>query len=283
MPVTGRFETDRSETDRPVVVRLRGVSIGYGDRVVVRDADLTVTDGEVVAVLGANGSGKTTLVRGLLGLATVLDGEVELLGRAIRTRGDRARIGYVPQRHTVAGTVPSTVREVVSSGRLPRLGVLGRLRAADRAAVQQAIEAVDLGPMADTDVAELSGGQQRRVLIARALAGEPEVLVMDEPTAGVDQAGQLALARTVQRLVERGVTMLVVTHEVGPLVDVVTRAIVVTEGRISYDGPLEPSMLGVSDAAGVGGHHLDEPDGPHGPHDDAHPRRSWLDQPVGER
>ena len=274
--------TEHDRTTDPVV-RMSGVSIGYGERAVVRDASLTVHDGEVVAVLGPNGSGKTTLVRGLLGLATVLAGDVELLGRPLRTRHDRARIGYVPQRHTVGGSVPSTVREVVASGRLPRLGWFGRMGARDRDVVQRAIEAVDLGPLANSDIAELSGGQQRRALIARALAAEPQVLVMDEPTAGVDLASQQALARTVARLTERGVTMLIVTHEIGPLVDVVTRAIVVTDGRISYDGPLATSPTGVEDP---GGHHVHRTGDCADPHadDDRGPRRvPLLGSPVEDR
>ena len=253
------------------VVRMRSVTIGYGDQPVVHDADLTVTDGEVVAVLGANGSGKTTLVRGMLGLAEVMSGEVELCGRPLRHRRDRARIGYVPQRHTVGGAVPSTVREVVSSGRLPRLGLLGRLRATDRRCVQTAIDTVQLGSLAEADVAQLSGGQQRRVLIARALAAEPQVLVMDEPTAGVDRASQEALADTIRRLAARGVPMIVVTHEAGPLADVFTRAVVVADGRIASDGPIS----GLPAHADDGHHHADEPDeaGSAGP--------AWLEQPMG--
>lgn len=260
------------------VLELRGVSIGYTDRAVVHDVDLSVQRGEVVAVLGANGSGKTTLVRALLGLATVLAGEVEVLGSPAAGRGhsrrNGARIGYVPQRHTVGGTIPSTVREVVSSGRLPRLGWLGWLRAADRIAVQTAIDAVDLTPWGDVDIADLSGGQQRRALIARALASEPEVLIMDEPTAGVDQASQQALARSVSRLVELGVTLVIVTHEVGPLSGVVTRSIVMAEGRITYDGPLVPEMLGASD--GAHDHHVHDPA-------DTGARTTWLSPVMGER
>ncbi len=272
--------TTAPSTTTPVV-RLRGVTIGYGDRPVVHDVDLTVGDGEVVAVLGANGSGKTTLVRGLLGLATIMDGDVELLGTPLRTRSDRARVGYVPQRHTVGGAIASTVREVVSSGRLPRLGVLGRMRAADRRVVQDAIDAVHLTDLGDTDVAELSGGQQRRVLIARALAAEPEVLVMDEPTAGVDQASQHALAGSIRALAARGVPMIVVTHEVGPLTDVVTRAIVLTDGRITYDGPLRAP----GDDDQVSGHLPGHADDHHHLHDPlangAGAPASWLEQPLG--
>jgi zinc transport system ATP-binding protein len=262
-----------------VVVRLRHVSIGYGDRAVVRDADLTVRRGDVVAVLGANGSGKTTLVRGLLGLATVLSGEATVLGDSIGSPRTRGRVGYVPQRQTVAGSIPSTVREVVASGRLPRRPVLGRRRPADREAVDRAIAAVDLEHWADTDIAQLSGGQQRRALIARALASEPDVMIMDEPTAGVDLANQQALAVSIGRLVERGVTLLVVTHEVGPLAGVLTRSVVVRDGRIVYDGPLHHG-LGVGAPHEHGGHH-----DAHHLADPADPEQAsgWLEHPIGER
>ncbi len=262
------------QSDRPPVVRLRDVTIGYGERAVVRGADLAVTDGEVVAVLGANGSGKTTLVRGMLGLAEVMHGTVELNGHPVRGSRDRARVGYVPQRHTVGGAVASTVREVVTSGRLPRLGWLGRMRAADRRAVQDAIDSVQLTDFADSDVAELSGGQQRRVLIARALAAEPDVLVMDEPTAGVDRASQQSLADTIRALAARGVPMIVVTHEAGPLADVFTRAVVVSDGRITSDGPVSALPQAPLDATDDH-HHLDD-----SADDEAAPS-AWLEQPMG--
>ncbi len=261
-----------------VVVQLRGVSVGYRERVVVRDVDLVVRDGEVLAVLGANGSGKTTLVRGLLGLADVLAGDVELLGRSHRGRRERARVGYVPQRHTVSGAIPSTVREVVSSGRLPRLGLFGRPRERDRAIVRGAIAAVQLADDAETDVSQLSGGQQRRVLIARALAAEPDVLIMDEPTAGVDRASQLALVDTIRALAARGVPMIVVTHEIAPLADVLTRAVVVEDGRIAYDGPLPQAGLHGTYFSGAGSdhHHVDDPQAP------ARERSpGWLEHPLG--
>lgn len=235
------------------VIRMRGVAVGYGDRPVVHGVDLDVEAGEVVAVLGANGSGKTTLVRGLLGLAEVVAGEVELFGTPVTHARDAARIGYVPQRHSVGGPIPSTVREVVSSGRLARRPWWARQGAADRAAVEDALATVGLADRAREDVARLSGGQQRRVLIARALAARPDVLVMDEPTAGVDAASQTALADTLRRLVASGVTLVVVTHEVGPLAGTISRAVVMVRGRVGYDGRLTPSMLGASDDVGPGG------------------------------
>jgi zinc transport system ATP-binding protein len=219
------------------VARWRRAAIGYGDSPVVRDIDLTVHRGEVVALLGPNGAGKSTMVRGLLGLARVVEGSVELFGAPASRFRDRGRIGYVPQRHTVTAGVPATVREVVESGRLPRLRRGRPLSAADRAAVEAAISTVGLSGLERVAVSTLSGGQQRRLLIARALAAEPEALVMDEPTAGVDAASQEALAVTMGDLVTRGVTILLVTHELGPVSALVTRTVVVRDGRITYDGP----------------------------------------------
>lgn len=257
------------------VVRMRSASIGYNDVPVVRGLNFDLMPGEVVAVLGANGSGKSTLVKGILGLARVQSGSLELFGVPAEKFHDRARIGYVPQRHTVGGGLPSTVHEVVSSGRLPRLRLFSRPGQVDRAAVDEAIETVGLADRAKTPVGELSGGQQRRVLIARALASRPEVLVMDEPTAGVDVSNQRSLALTMQQLAQRDVTMLVVSHEIGPLVPIVTRAVVMHEGRARYDGPLMPSMIGASDAAFEGATHAHHPD----EHDEDDATPPWMADP----
>ena len=241
------------------VVAMRHASIGYGDRPTVRDVDFDLHSGELVVLLGPNGAGKSTLVRGVLGLARLMSGRLELFGVPAGEFRDRHRIGYVPQRHTVTGGVPSTVREVVSSGRLPLKRPFAFLDRRDRAAVGAAIETVGLADRADDAIAHLSGGQQRRALIARALAAEPEVLVMDEPTAGVDAANQEILAATMHELVDRGTTLLVVAHELGPLEPLIDRVVVLRDGRITYDGP--PSH---SDPGGYGDghdhhHHEDEP------------------------
>jgi zinc transport system ATP-binding protein len=240
--------------DGGLAVLLRGASLGYDDTPVVTGVDLTVRPGEALAVLGSNGSGKTTLARGVLGLATLLDGEIEVLGAPVGRLREPGRVGYVPQRHTVSGAVPATVREVVAVGRLARLGLFRRLGAADRAAVADAVTAVGLHDRMDDPVASLSGGQQRRVLVARALAAEPELLIMDEPTAGVDAASQEALAGVLARVSAGGTTLVVVTHETGPLAGVLTRAVVVDHGRIRYDGPL----AGAERFADGGHHHAPE-------------------------
>ncbi len=234
---------------REPVVDLRHASVGYGDRPVVRDVSLRVDRREVVALVGPNGSGKTTIVRGVLGLAPVIGGEVRLFGVPAGQFHERWRIGYVPQRHTVVGAVPSTVEEVVSSGRLPRRRWWAPATAADRAVVAAAIETVGLADRRRAPVSTLSGGQQRRVLIARALAAEPEVLVMDEPTAGVDAENSEALTRTLARLVDDGLTLLVVTHDVAPLAPILTRVVAVADGVVVGD---EPASVALSPGSALG-------------------------------
>jgi zinc transport system ATP-binding protein len=238
------------------VLHLRHGTLGYEDRPVLREIDFTLRAGEVVVLLGANGSGKSTLVRTLLGLTPLMAGHVELFGVPSSRFTQRWRIGYVPQRHTVVSGVPSTVREVVSSGRLARRRPFAPLRAEDRAAVEAAIATVGLQEKAGSNVAALSGGQQRRVLIARALAAEPDVLVMDEPTAGVDLANQEILAETLRRLVASGKTVLLVAHELGPLEPPADRVVVLRDGRTTYDGPPLP---GIAEAHDHHAHHDETP------------------------
>ena len=251
----------------PPVVRMLGGAVGYGNRPAIRDVEFSLAAGEVVALLGPNGAGKSTLVRGILGLAPMMAGTLELFGVPAPHFKERYRLGYVPQRHTIVGGVPSTVREVVSSGRLPRKRPFAPMRAYDRAVVAAAIDTVGLSERAGVSVGNLSGGQQRRVLIARALAAEPDVLVMDEPTAGVDAANQEILAATLRELVERGSTLLLVAHELGPLAPLIGRVVVMRDGYVRYDGAPLP--------AGEGAYHdLSLGHGDHHHHDDHGDRTS---------
>ena len=218
-------------------IRTRDVAVELGGRPVLRGIDLAVSPGEVVAVLGANGSGKSTLVRTLLGLVPTVRGEVELFGTPLDAFRAWERVGFVPQRATATSGVPATVREVVAAGRLSRRTPFVPLRRSDRAAITAAVDAVGLGGRLGDGVSTLSGGQQQRVLIARALAGEPELLVLDEPMAGVDVQSQRAFADALAGLVVRGATIVLVAHELGPLADLVGRAVVMRDGRLVYDGP----------------------------------------------
>ena len=244
------------------LLELRSASFGYPERTVVHKVDLTIHDGEVVALLGPNGSGKSTLVRGLLGLAEHQGGEVRLLGQPLEEFTDRGRIGYVPQRHTLSSAVRATVTEIVQVGRLSRRRWWQKAGAQDRRVVADAIGAVGLADRATEEVATLSGGQQRRTLIARALASEPDVLVMDEPTAGVDGANQLVLAEVLGRLAASGTSMVVVTHELEALTDIVTRIVCLDHGRVDFDGtPVAYAAHLTSHGPGFGHHHDHEDTG----------------------
>ncbi|MFF1479642.1 metal ABC transporter ATP-binding protein [Streptomyces sp. NPDC058301] len=247
------------------VISLRGATATLGARPVLRGIDLTVQRGEVVALLGANGSGKSTAVRSVIGQVPLTGGSVELFGTELKRFRDWARVGYVPQRTTAAAGVPATVREVVASGRLSRTK-LGLLSKADRAAVRRAIELVGLADRAKDSVNALSGGQHQRVLIARALASEPELLIMDEPMAGVDLASQEILAATLREQVAGGATVLLVLHELGPLEPLIDRAVVLRDGCVTHDGPPPKA---------TGQHALPGHDHVH-PHSAAEPIRTGL-------
>jgi len=237
------------------VLSATNLTVAYGGRSVLRDVSLEMRRGEVVAILGANGSGKSTLIRACLGLVPLATGDVTLFGVARRSFRQWWRLGYVPQRVGATSGVPATVGEVVSSGRLARRGLLRLARAVDHAAVERSLGAVGLADRVADPVATLSGGQQQRTLIARALAGEPEVLILDEPTAGVDAASQEAFADALRQFTAAGGTVLLVAHELGPLEPLVSRAVVLHHGAIVHDGAVPAPA----------GHHAQ----PH--HDHVHP------------
>lgn len=257
MSSTATARPERPRDSTAPVVSLRRASFGYGERAVVHGVGLDIHRGEVVAVLGPNGSGKSTLVRGVLGLAPLLGGQVRLFGTDLDEFSERSWIGYVPQRHTLGASVRSTVEEIVAIGRLPHRRWWAPWRRSpveDRAVVVESLDTVGLADRAGSDVTTLSGGQQRRVLIARALAAQPEVLVMDEPTAGVDLVNQRVLSDVLARLVERGSTMVIVTHELAAISEIVTRVVVVRSGEVVFDG--DPAAFrAVAGPEGTDHHH----------------------------
>jgi zinc transport system ATP-binding protein len=217
----------------PLTVRIERASFAYGHRPpVLRDLSLEIDRGEFVAIAGPNGGGKTTLLKLILGLERPTSGRVEVHAQ---------RIGYLAQRAQPGVDAPLTVRELVSAGRAPRTRLIGPLGAGDREAVRVAIERVGLLPQADRRLSELSGGQQQRAFIAKALAADPELLVLDEPTTGVDAESQESLGALLEQLHrELDVTVLYVSHEFGAVERFVER-IVLVRGTIVFDGP--PSDL----------------------------------------
>ena len=223
-------------------VELEAVSFGYrpGQRV-LEDVDLRIAEGEFVAVAGPNGGGKTTLLRIVLGLERPSAGRARLFGEPAHRFSRRRALGYLAQRSEVGGDAPTTVRELVSAGRLAAGRSFGPMRRRDRELVTEAIERVGLGAVVDSPLRTLSGGMQQRAFIAKALAAAPSLLVLDEPTTGVDAESQESIAALLDRLhSELGVTILYVSHEFGAVERFVER-IVLVRRTIVFDGP--PSAL----------------------------------------
>jgi zinc transport system ATP-binding protein len=237
----------RSPLDEEVLLHARDLSFGYAHDAVLRGVSLTVRAGEFVALVGPNGSGKSTLLKLLLGVLPAASGSIELFGRPPGDVRDRWRVGYVPQRPSLHSEMPATVEEIVAAGRLRQRGWWRGLTASDHAAVLHAIESVGLGTLADRPVNELSIGQQQRAFIARAFAGEPALLVLDEPIAGVDAESQRRFRDSLVHLIrQHGAGVLLVSHELAAVADVIDR-VVVLKGRVVFDGsPEELAGRGVS-------------------------------------
>ena len=221
-------------------VKVQGLRVELGGAAVLDGIDLAVRQGETVAVLGANGSGKSTLVKSLVGLVPVSSGQAEIFGTAGKLPW--RRIGYVPQRVGANFGVPATALEVVEAGLLDNR----RLRPGRgaRRRTLEALEEVGLRDRAGESVQVFSGGQQQRVLIARALVREPDLLILDEPLAGMDRESRQALTWTLTGLQDRGATVLLVLHELGELTALIRRTVILDEGRIRYDGPPRMSATG---------------------------------------
>jgi zinc transport system ATP-binding protein len=237
-PRTESFGSSGStvETTRPVLIA-DNLSFSYGVDPVLDSVSFRVRAGEFVALVGPNGSGKSTLLRLLLGLLIPSTGSVEVLGGTPKQLRQHGRLGYVAQRQALPKDFPATVEEVVTAGRLARRGWRGRLDREDRREIDHAIESVSLSALRKRRIGDLSGGQQQRAFIAKAFAGQPELLVLDEPVAGVDVTSQREFAEALLHLRnEHGAAILLVSHELGAVAHSLDR-VVVLRRRIMFDGP----------------------------------------------
>ncbi len=202
---------------KPPAVELRDVTAGYRGQAALEGVTLTVPTGTMMAVVGPNGGGKSTLLKLLLGLLEPWRGSIHVLGTAPTPA--RGRIGYVPQTGSGDWSFPATVGEVVMMGRYRRLGWLRRPGRRDWAAVNEALDQVGMADRRDRQVGELSGGQQQRVFFARALVQEPELLLLDEPLAGVDALTERDVYALLRQMVDRGVTVLFTTHNLSTVAE----------------------------------------------------------------
>jgi ABC-type Mn2+/Zn2+ transport system ATPase subunit len=234
-------------------VWLSGVTAGYDHRPALEGADLAVEPGTLLAIVGPNGAGKSTLLKLMAGLLTPWSGRIEILGAP---PGKQAhRIAYVPQAELVDWAFPVTVGDVVMMGRYPALGPLRRPGHEDRAAVTRALQQVGMAEQRHVQIGRLSGGQRRRVFLARALAADPEVYLLDEPVTGVDPTTQEELMDLLETEARRGKTVIATTHDLACAAQRFQKVATVNR-RIVAHGPaslvLDPNVL----AATYGGHLL---------------------------
>ncbi len=202
---------------RAPAIDLRQVTVGYRQQAALEDVTLTVPAGSMMAIVGPNGGGKSTLLKLLLGLLAPWQGQATVLGTTpVAARG---RIGYVPQTGSGDWRFPATVGEVVMMGRYRRLGWLRRPGRSDWDAVHEALGRVGMADRIDRQVGELSGGQQQRVFFARALVQEPDLLLLDEPLAGVDALTERDIYQLLRDMVNRGVTALFTTHNLSSVAE----------------------------------------------------------------
>jgi zinc transport system ATP-binding protein len=228
---------DSADTAGDTVVSLSHVTFGYTGAPVVEDVSLDIAAGEYVAVVGPNGSGKSTLLKLMLGLLRPDEGRVNLFGKPAHRFGDGQRIGYVSQHASAAKEMPITVREVVKMGRFAHVG-FGRLGADDWAIVDDALATVGMSAFANRRITKLSGGQRQRAFIARALAGEANLLVLDEPTVGVDAESVDAFYDLLASLNEEGITVLLIEHDLGAVTDHAVRVVCMNR-EVYFDGPTD--------------------------------------------
>ena len=231
-------------TTQAPILELRDIRFGYDRGVVLDGVSLAVVRGYFLGIVGPNGGGKSTLLRIALGLLQPDSGSVALFGQPISRFREWYRIGYVPQKATSFDVrFPATVAEVIAMGRVPRVGLFRRLGQDDRREVERALHIVGMEEHWRTPVGQLSGGQQQRVFIARALAGEPELLVLDEPTVGIDVEAEerfYELLRTLNQ--ELGLTLVLVSHDVGVVAQEVNELACLNR-HLVFHGPPEDFLV----------------------------------------
>ncbi|HCS60731.1 MAG TPA: ABC transporter [Microbacterium sp.] len=227
-------------------IEVSGVTVRYDDVLALDDVSLHVEAGRVTGLIGMNGSGKSTLFKTIIGLVRPARGEVRLDGADPASARRRGLIGYVPQSEDVDWTFPVSVRDVVMMGRYGSQGFIRRARPADRAAVDEALERVELTDLADRQIGQLSGGQRKRAFVARGIAQGARILLLDEPFAGVDKRSEATIVRLLRELAASGSTVLVSTHDLHALPSLADEAVLLLRRVLfhgSVDEALKPAQL----------------------------------------
>ena len=227
------------ENSEPVIV-LNDVSAAYQEKIVLESVNLEVTSGTFMAIIGPNGAGKSTLLKLILGLIKPARGEVKVFGVPAMKKGEhRHRIGYVPQLLSMDLKFPMNVEDAVIMGRYGRIGLFKNPGKSDKKLAGEAMEKVAITDLAKRPLARLSGGQLQRVLLARALANEPELLLLDEPTSGVDSTTTFNLYEILGELHKEHITILLVSHDVGVVASFVDGVACLNKRLIIHGKPNE--------------------------------------------
>jgi ABC-type Mn2+/Zn2+ transport system ATPase subunit len=249
-------------------VAARELVVRYEDFTALRDVTLRVHYGEALGIVGPNGSGKSTLLKCIAGLLAPSSGELRVLGSAPR-KLPAGTIAYVPQVEAVDWSFPATVWDVVAMGRFARLPFWRRFGRRDREVVNDALDVVNMSDLSARHIARLSGGQQQRAFVARAIAQEPKLLLLDEPTTGVDAATEEALRRVVRSLVENGLPVMMATHDLERVDDWFDRLLVLDRRVLALGTPREVVESGAYSAIREHTHthgHLRHDHEPHAAH-----------------
>jgi manganese/iron transport system ATP-binding protein len=232
-PTTGH-DGHRHDEAQPVL-EAAGLSVDLGGRRVLDDVTFRIVHGERVAIVGPNGAGKTTLLRAIAGLVPIAAGQLRVHGHGI----GKPCVAYIAQRATVDWTFPLSVADVVMQGRSGKIGLFRRPRDVDHQVVSESLAAVGLTDLARRPIAALSGGQQQRMFIARALAQEADLFLLDEPFTGLDVRSEQEVLEVLQRLTARGVTILFATHALEVASSSVDRVLLVNHHLVAEGRPLD--------------------------------------------
>lgn len=223
-------------------IAVRNLTVAYRNGVTaLRDASFTVPQGSVTALVGVNGAGKSTLFKALMGLLPHASGQVRILGQTVEQALAKNLVAYVPQAEEVDWTFPVLVEDVVMMGRYGHMGFFRRARPIDRQAVDAALARVNIGDFRRRQIGELSGGQKKRVFLARAIAQEAQVILLDEPFTGVDVQTEQAIIALLKDMRDEGRVMLVSTHDLGSVPEYCDRVVMV-KGTVLASGPTETTF-----------------------------------------
>lgn len=229
---------------------VRGLTVSYGQKPAVFSVDMTVEPGAMTAIIGPNGAGKSTLLKAVLGIVKPLSGQVRVFGA--RLEDQRGRIAYVPQRASVDWDFPTRVIDVVLMGLYRELGLLGRLRGRHTSRALDCLDRVGMRDFADRQIGQLSGGQQQRVFLARALAQDADLYLLDEPFAGVDAATEKAIIGVLKSLRDEGKTVVVVHHDLATVADYFDRVFLINTHKVA-EGSVAEAFTGETLQAAYGG------------------------------